>query len=252
MNQEKKTTTLSIRLKKIADQVPKGMIVADIGTDHAYLPTYLVTHHICPRVIAGEYHEGPFLSAQRQVKSEGLAEQIEVRRGDGLSVLEPGEAEVITISGMGGGLIAQILERDPSVLEGVKRLILQPNVGEDLLRLWLKDHHWRLMEESILEEDGKIYEVLTANRGISEDLYDHPFLTVDWLLRLGPYLVRKKNRLLILKWKREYEKLTKVIQQISLSDTEEARQKKEEITAYFKQLEGIIEWLQMETPSSKP
>jgi tRNA (adenine22-N1)-methyltransferase len=251
MGQEKITALLSDRLKKIADQVPKGLIVADIGTDHAFLPTYLIQNYISPRVIAGEYNEGPFLSAQRQIKSEGLQDQIDIRRGDGLSILQSGEAEVITISGMGGGLIAQILERGKSVLPGVRRLILQPNVGEDILRNWLKDNGWRLIRESILEEDGKIYEVLTADPGTSEDLYCHSFLSEEWLLRLGPYLVKEKSPLLISKWIREYEKLARVLKQIDLSNTEEARQKRENLTAYLNQMGGIIEWLQTVTPSSK-
>jgi tRNA (adenine22-N1)-methyltransferase len=251
MKEDKTATTLSLRLNKIADQVPTGSIVADIGTDHALLPTYLVKHGICPKVIAGEYNEGPFIAAQEQVSREGLTDQIDVRRGDGLGVLQPGEASVITISGMGGALIADILQKGPEVIAQLERLVLQPNVGEDLLRKWLKDNGWRMTAEYIVEEDGKIYEVLTADKGESDDLYSHPSLSADWLLRLGPHLVRERNPLLLKKWGSEYQKITKIIQQVGQSDTEEARLKLKTISSYAKELEGILSWLQTETPSSK-
>lgn len=251
MTIEKAAISLSLRLNQIAEQVPDGSIVADIGTDHAQLPTYLVKHGICPWVIAGEYNEGPFLAAQDQVKREGLNDRIDVRRGDGLAILKPGEADVITISGMGGSLIADILHKGPQILVHVKRLVLQPNVGEDLLRLWLRDNGWRISAEFILEEDTKIYEVLTVDKGTSDDLYKHPFLSEDWLLRIGPYLAQEKNPLLLKKWSRELEKITKIIRQIGQSDTEEARVKIEAMTSYARELEGILLWLQTETPSSK-
>lgn len=114
--------------------------------------------------IAGEVNPGPFDAACKGVAEAGLGKVISVRRGDGLEVLEPGEVNCITIAGMGGALIAAILDRGQSQgkLKDVTTLLLQPNVGEDILRRWLLNNKWVLVAERILEEDGKLYEVLTA------------------------------------------------------------------------------------------
>ena len=101
---------LSRRLQTIADQVTQGARVADIGSDHALLPVYLIQSGRCPSAIAGELNTGPFQAARKQTAEAGLKTVIEVRQGDGLSVLEPGEADTVTIAGMGGSLMADILE----------------------------------------------------------------------------------------------------------------------------------------------
>src|SRR5690606_28166691 len=108
------------------------------------------------------------------VANAGLTSRIDVRRGNGLEVLRPMEADTVTICGMGGALIRSILETgyEQGKLEGVKQLILQPNVGEDTVRIWLLENDWLLQDESILEEDGKIYEVLHAVKGDEAILFN--------------------------------------------------------------------------------
>lgn len=247
--------TISKRLKAIAEYVPPGLTVADIGTDHAYLPTYLVQTGISTKVIAGEYNEGPFGTALQRVQSEGLTLQIDVRKGNGLAVLRPEEAEVITISGMGGGLIADILNEGRDKLSSVKRLILQPNVGERALRVWLLNEHWTLIDETILEEDGKIYEILVAERvptqAHSDPYRDQP-LNHEWLLRVGPILARKKSPLLLQKWNHELQKADKIMEQLLASDTEAAKARRSEWQLYINELEEVISCLQTEATSSKP
>ena len=101
---------LSARLIRVADFVQKGVKVADIGSDHAYLPCYLCLRDKVTTVIAGELNEGPYQLAQNQVQRFGLEDRIDERRGNGLQVLRAGEVDVVTIAGMGGGLISKILD----------------------------------------------------------------------------------------------------------------------------------------------
>src|SRR5690554_5924572 len=105
-----KSEQLSERLKKVASFVEVGAKVADIGSDHAYLPVYLVSRGIATYAVAGEVNEGPLQSARRQVEKNGLQEKIKTKLGDGLEVLEGEDVNTVVIAGMGGPLITHILE----------------------------------------------------------------------------------------------------------------------------------------------
>lgn len=128
---------LSKRLETVASFVPTGAIVADIGSDHAYLPCYLVHKGIAARAVAGEVVKGPYESAVKQVRTEGLTDKITVRMADGLAAVEEAdEITAVTIAGMGGPLIVSILEKHPQALKSVTRLILQPNIHAKAIREW--------------------------------------------------------------------------------------------------------------------
>ncbi|KWX75723.1 SAM-dependent methyltransferase [Paenibacillus riograndensis] len=245
---------LSNRLQLVLEQIPQGSIVADIGSDHALLPVAAVASGRAPSAVAGEVNPGPFEAARRGVAEAGLGKVIAVRRGDGLEVLEPGEADCITIAGMGGALIASILNRGLSLgkLEGVKTLALQPNVGEDILRRWLLNHGWVLTAEHILEEDGKIYEILTAVReeaaeGITnEQLYRGLQLDGgmvcdrELLLEMGPWLLQAPNAAFFAKWQGEIAKLQGILTSLSRSEQAPAEERRNQISA---QINRIVEVL---------
>lgn len=232
------TDKLSDRLQKVANFIPNGYSLADIGSDHAYLPCFVVKKGIVPFAIAGEVVEGPFQSALRQVKVEELTNKISVRKGNGLEVIEPDEVDCITIAGMGGTLISTILEDGKEKLSGVKRLILQPNISAISIREWLKSNDWELVEEEILEEDGKIYEVLVAERGNPE----RPYHTdCQKGLLMGPYLLNSKNHVFQKKWLEEKKNWVRILNQLcSATETEEIIEKINELKMKINMVEEVL------------
>ena len=126
------TERLSNRLKAVASFVEKGAIVADIGSDHAYLPCFLIKTGIVQKAIAGEVAKGPYESAINNVTREGLTNAVTVRLADGLLAIEESDqVDTVTIAGMGGSLIASILENGKERLKNVKRIIAQPNIHSE-------------------------------------------------------------------------------------------------------------------------
>jgi tRNA (adenine22-N1)-methyltransferase len=233
------TEKLSVRLDMVADFVPKGSKLVDIGSDHAYLPCFLAKKGIVSYAIAGEVVAGPFESARKQVLAEGLSEVIDVRLGDGLDVIQPGEANCITIAGMGGALITSILERGKDKLSSVKRLVLQPNISAISIRKWLLENGWELVDERILDEDGKIYEILVAEKGDPEKPYEN---NKESGLLLGPILLQKQNEpfkkkwsLEVMNWRRIYDQLENATKSL------EMEQKKQEILEKINLVEGALE-----------
>lgn len=231
---------LSDRLKTVASEIPYGAKIADIGSDHAYLPCYAMLKGQITYAVAGEINEGPFLSAKSQVEKLNLSSKIKVRKGNGLEVIEPGEVDVITIAGMGGPLISEILEAGKSKLAEVNRLILQPNIGARNIRVWLIENGWELIKEHILEEDKKIYEVLVAVKGNPFAPYKDKTNRESDLL-LGPFLKKEKNDVFIKKWKHELLKWHKIIQQLEqASQNDETLEKKNALIEKIKMVEEVL------------
>jgi tRNA (adenine22-N1)-methyltransferase len=233
MNSDK----LSLRLERVASYVPEGSVLADIGSDHAYLPCFLGLKKKISKAIAGEITQGPYESARQQVEISGLTEMIDVRKGDGLSVLERNEAEAVTICGMGGTLIASILERGKDKLEQVTRLVLQPNVGAITVRKWLLKEGWVLTEEEILEEDGKIYEILVADR-----TGEQPYTSdKDAELLMGPFLLHSQNKAFKQKWTGEARQWKAILEQMENAQGPGIDSKRQELLANIKRVE---DWMQ--------
>ncbi len=182
---------LGQRLKTIAGHVPIGSRVADIGSDHGYLPAWLAQSGRAQRVIAGEINADPARRARETCFEFGLEDQMDVRLGDGLEVIQPGEVDVIVISGMGGTTIRQILEQGRGKLDGVMRLVLQPNVAAPELRYWLVTNEFVLTHESLVEENHIIYEVIVAEPGQSAPLNSLQLLLGPVLLKERPGLFRE-------------------------------------------------------------
>ena len=198
---------ISKRLELVASFVPQGSILLDVGSDHAYLPIELVERGQIEAAIAGEVVDGPYQSAVKNVEAHGLKEKIQVRLANGLAAFEEeDQVSVITIAGMGGRLIATILEEGLDKLASVERLILQPNNREDDLRIWLQDNDFQIVAESILEEAGKFYEILVVEVGQMK------LSASD--LRFGPFLSKEVRPVFVQKWQKEASKLEFALSQI--------------------------------------
>lgn len=154
--------TLDKRLSAVAALVRQGSRLADIGTDHAYLPVYLVQSGVCPSAIASDIGEGPLEAARRTVTENGLTREIALRLGDGLSTVSAEEIDDIAIAGMGGETIAAILEAAPWVQNEGVRLILQPMTRAEDLRRWLLSHGFTVSEEHLIRDKHHLYPVLAA------------------------------------------------------------------------------------------
>lgn len=205
---------ISKRLELVASFVPQGSILLDVGSDHAYLPIELVERGQIEAAIAGEVVDGPYQSAVKNVEAHGLKEKIQVRLANGLAAFEEeDQVSVITIAGMGGRLIATILEEGLDKLTSVERLILQPNNREDDLRIWLEDHGFQIVAESILEEAGKFYEILVVEAGQMK------LSASD--VRFGPFLSKEISPVFVQKWQKEANKLEFALDQIPEKNREE-------------------------------
>lgn len=154
--------TLDKRLSAVAALVRSGSRLADIGTDHAYLPVYLVQAGVCPSAIASDIGAGPLEAARRTVTENGLTSEIALRLGDGLATVTADEVEDIAIAGMGGETIAAILEAAPWVKDARLRLILQPMTRAEDLRRWLLTNGFSVIEEHLIIDGRHLYPVLAA------------------------------------------------------------------------------------------
>lgn len=189
-------TLLSKRLQAVYQMVDANTRVADIGSDHAYLPVELIEKKVANYAIAGEVAKGPMSRSKEDVDKFGLSDKIDVRLGDGLAVIKADDLiDTVVIAGMGGILIQSILTNATAEqLSHVKTLVLQPNIGEPLVRRWLVENGFKIADEDIVEEDRHVYEIIKAEK-VTE-----PITLTDAELLMGPVLMQKKTPTFVVKW----------------------------------------------------
>lgn len=180
---------LSKRMQAVADMVSPCQVMADIGTDHGYVPIYLLEQGRVKRAIAMDINEGPLLRAEEHIQSAGLGEYIETRRSDGLEHLMPGEASAVTIAGMGGALMIRILTEGWAVAEQLSQLVLQPQSEIPMVRDFIQHSGWKIIEEEMLSEEGKYYMMMKCVPGHME-----PLTATE--RAYGPLLLQRKHPVL--------------------------------------------------------
>lgn len=148
---------LSKRLQAVADLVTEGSRVCDVGTDHGYIPIYLVGIHKIPSALAMDVNEGPLLRAKEHITAQNMTDAVSTRRSDGLKALQTDEADSVVIAGMGGGLMIRILEEGAEKLASIRELILQPQSDIALVREYIRTHGFTIVAQDMVYEDGKYY-----------------------------------------------------------------------------------------------
>ena len=225
---------LSQRLLKIEEMIPQCSCLADVGTDHAYIPILTVERGKCIRALATDINKGPVMKADKNIREHCLQDRIETRLGPGLSVLNEGEAETVVIAGMGGNMISDILTQDLQKARSVKTLILQPMKHQDVLREALSRLGFRIIDEELVREDRRFYHIIKASSGTG-DVYKK---RSDYLL--GLRLIEKRHPLLqdyIAYYKGQLHKV------LSRIDSKEQKDRYEEITSLIYELEEVEKWL---------
>lgn len=169
---EHRELTLQPRLQMLAGLVPRGCVVADIGTDHGYLPVWLLQQGRIPRGIASDINERPLNHARDTAAEYGVTEHIEFRLCAGLDGYRPGEADVIVIAGMGGETIAAILDAAPWTISSGQLLLLQPMTKAEFLRKWICDKGYTFTEEHLVLDKDFLYPIFCVMGGTPKKLTD--------------------------------------------------------------------------------
>lgn len=151
---------LSIRLQAVANLVSEGMVIADIGTDHGYIPIYLIKNGKSPKAYAMDVNKGPLLRAQAHIEEHGLTTLIETRQSDGAKNLKCGECDAIVIAGMGGGLTIRIMEEGKEIFKSLKEFVLQPQSELSKVREYLVRQGYCIIQEDMVLDAGKFYPMM--------------------------------------------------------------------------------------------
>lgn len=226
--------TLSMRLERVAAHVPVGARLADIGSDHGYLPVALMRRGAIAAAVAGEVALTPFHAAVRTVRENDLQPRIAVRLASGLAAIEPGDGiTAISLCGMGGETIRDILDSGKSRLSGQERLILQPNGGEQPLRQWLMDNGYRILVEELLQENRFFYEIIVAERS-------GPVAYTAEQLYFGPLQMQARSPAFIAKWQRLLRQKQKTLNSLNQARQAVPEEKRQEMA---QQIQWITELL---------
>lgn len=204
-----------------------GKKIADIGTDHAYIPIYMIQNNLAESFIAGDVRKGPVDIAKNNVKKHNLTDKIDVRLGSGLSVLKKGEVDTIIIAGMGGQLISEIIDADISIARDCS-LVLQPMNGQYELRHYLHKNGFTITNEDIVIEGFKVYNIINAKNGKQDEFQ------TDIEYHLPKYL--KSNKYYIDLYRKKHREFTKVIKGLELSKDTDI-EKLEQYKFWLKELE---------------
>lgn len=228
---------LSIRLEAIAACVKPGLTIADIGTDHGYLPIELIRRGICSKALACDVRKGPLQRAEEHIMQAGLSQQIETLLSNGFEMVQPGQVDCCVIAGMGGMLVKDILEaessRNKNIIKEMKQLILQPQSDWEAVRRMVHKLSFRIADEVMLIDRDKHYWILVCEPGIEE--FDKP-----WQYRYGRCLVERKDPVLYEYLQHKYNKNTELMANLFGSESEAARERRQLLSFEQNELTEVL------------
>lgn len=243
---------LSKRLLGVADMVTEGSRLADVGTDHGYIPIYLVKQGRIPRAIAMDVNKGPLKRAEKNIIMHAAAQYIETRLSDGVQKLHPGEADSIIIAGMGGSLVIKILTEGEAVCKGVDEMILQPQSDIEKVRHYLKEHGYQIVREDMVLEDGKFYPMMKVVQvsvvngqkflADSQNIFADDKVIYD---RYGRYLLEHQNPVLQQFLTKEAAVLEKIYENIRFLNSPEAVARRKEIEQEMQYIKAAQKYYEM-------
>ena len=201
---------LSKRLQAVADLVSEGLVVADVGTDHGYIPIYLIETKKSPKAFAMDVNKGPLLRAKEHIAEHGLETRIETRLSDGVRALQKGECDCVVVAGMGGALTIKIMEEGKDIFRNLKEFVLQPQSELQKVRAYLCENAYFIVEENMVLDDGKFYPMFRVINGQSEE-YD----AIE--LCYGKLLLEQKNAVL-----KNFLEKEKAVKELILSNLEQS------------------------------
>lgn len=213
---------LSKRLALVASFVHEGGSLADIGTDHGYIPIALVSRGTVSGAIAMDVRQGPLERAKAHIREHRLEDRIETRLSDGAAMLQPGEADTVVIAGMGGELVIHIMEGGRHLWEQVNQWVLSPQSELDKVRQFLRDHGFVIIREDMVEEEGKYYTVMDVARGTMNEMTQAE-------CRYGAWLIQHKNPVLREFLRKERVQLLHIKDQLDAQNTDSARKRMAEL-----------------------
>ena len=239
---------LSKRLQAVAALIPQGVLLGDVGTDHAYVPVRLVRDGVIGHALALDINAGPLERAAKNIEAVRLSDRIEVRLSDGLKNVMPGEITCACIAGMGGPLTIRILEQSAKVAASCRYLVLQPQSDIRQVRAWLDMHRLPVEQEDIVFEDGKYYPMMRVRVCQESDLAGSSRPdptrkaddTKELAYRFGPLLLARKHPVLRQYLVREERILTQILRQLSGRENERALQRRQEVTEDLRLVECAL------------
>lgn len=227
---------LSKRLKRIAEHVDKCESVADIGTDHGYIPIYLVKEGICKKAIASDINKGPIEKAKVNIAFEGVSNKVKCLLGPGLNPLKVGEVNGVILAGMGGNLTRDILLADMDKVKKYDFIILQPAQNPEVLREFLYKNDYEIIDEDLIKDEGRFYELFKVKYNEnSEKLVFEDELEYE----VSP-LLRKKNHPLFKEFIEEKINRCETILSFIKEDTEAAKKRKSDLEEKINKLKGML------------
>ncbi|MBQ6812222.1 MAG: SAM-dependent methyltransferase, partial [Agathobacter sp.] len=206
---------LSKRMKAVSSMVTPGSILADIGTDHGYVPISLVQRKKIKKAIAMDVNKGPLKRAEEHIREAQLEEYIETRLSDGVKKLEVGEVNSILIAGMGGDLVIRIIKNGMEVCRSVDELILQPQSELGKVRKFLRENNFEIIDEDMVIEDGKYYPMMKVTPVDEIALWEIlPKEVIPACDMYGPYLLKNGNPSLRKYLVKQHKQLTKILKEL--------------------------------------